>query len=273
MSFEHLLFPNFKKKALTLSYDDGVLFDKRLIEIMKKNGVRGTFNLNSGLLGSERFKPEQYKEIYLDNGMEIAVHGEKHLNLPAFSNEVVLRDIMNNRVALENITGGVVTGMAYAYGTFDDRIVNVLKTCGISYSRTVGTTGDFEINDDWLRLKATCYHNDSRLMELADRFLEEGEPFNNWRAKPKLFYVWGHSYEFDRNNNWNVIEEFCEKVGNRDDVWYATNIEIYNYVEAYKKLVFSANGKSVYNPTCIDLYIKSEDYKEVFVPAGATVQL
>ena len=41
-------FPGGKHKALTFSYDDGRIFDKRLIEIFNKNGMKGTFNLNAG---------------------------------------------------------------------------------------------------------------------------------------------------------------------------------------------------------------------------------
>ena len=40
-----------KKKAVTFSFDDGVTQDIRLIEILNRYGLRGTFNLNSELLG------------------------------------------------------------------------------------------------------------------------------------------------------------------------------------------------------------------------------
>ena len=40
-----LRFPNFKFKAFSMSYDDGAPADKRLVEIMSKNGIVGTFNL------------------------------------------------------------------------------------------------------------------------------------------------------------------------------------------------------------------------------------
>lgn len=46
-------FPEGRLKAVTLSYDDGMDQDIRLIEIMKKNGLKGTFNLNSGLYAPE----------------------------------------------------------------------------------------------------------------------------------------------------------------------------------------------------------------------------
>ena len=46
-------FPGFKYKALTLSYDDDVIFDKKLMEILDKHGLKCTFNLNSGLFAEK----------------------------------------------------------------------------------------------------------------------------------------------------------------------------------------------------------------------------
>ncbi|MEJ0000406.1 MAG: hypothetical protein WDO13_15365 [Verrucomicrobiota bacterium] len=62
-----------------------------------------------------------------------------------------------------------------------------------------------------------------------------------WRSQLRLLYVWGHSYEFDRDKNWELIEQFGAKVGGRDDIWYATNIEIVDYCEALRRVEFSAD--------------------------------
>ena len=70
-----------------------------------------------------------------------------------------------------------------------------------------------------------------------------------------MFFMMGHSYEFNNNDNWNVLEEFAEYMGKRDDIWYATNIELYDYVEAYGRLVWSADMSSVYNPTLIKVWM------------------
>ena len=42
-----------KQKVVTLSYEDGAVFDIKLIEIMSENGLRGTFNINTGRYLSE----------------------------------------------------------------------------------------------------------------------------------------------------------------------------------------------------------------------------
>ena len=71
-----------------------------------------------------------------------------------------------------------------------------------------------------------------------------------------MFYLWGHSYEFEDANNWGLIEDFCKTVGNREDIWYATNIEIYDYVKAFDSLAFSVDGTKVYNPSATDVYLR-----------------
>ena len=87
-----------------------------------------------------------------------------------------------------------------------------------------------------------------------------------------LFYVWGHSYEFDNDNNWELIEEFCEKAAGMPDVYYATNIEIYNYIMALKSLVFGINCEVVYNPSAIPVWFTA-DGKKVKVEPGQTLRL
>ncbi len=140
-------------------------------------------------------------------------------------------------------------GHAYPYGTYNDDVVAILKNCGIVYARTVQTTGRFDLPADWLRLKATCHHNDPKLSELVDKFLDDDEKLPEFARKSKFFYMWGHSYEFEGNDNWNVIEEFAARVGGRDDVWYCTNMEAYDYIEAFRGLLFSVDGKLVKNPS------------------------
>ena len=87
-----------------------------------------------------------------------------------------------------------------------------------------------------------------------------------------MFYLWGHSYEFDNNDNWNVIEEFCEYMGGRDDIWYATNIEIYDYVKAYENLQTSVDKKIIHNPSNTDVWAEHNG-KVIKIKAGETVTL
>lgn len=198
--------------------------------------------------------------------MEIAVHGYTHPYLEQLPINVCTQEVLKDRETLESEYECIVRGMAYPYGTTSDAVVDVLKQCGIAYSRTTVSTEKFLIPKDWLRMPATCHHNNPRLMEFARNFVE-----NTNNRRPLLFYVWGHSYEFEEHNNWCVIEEFAEYIGNRDDIWYATNIEVYDYITAYNQLQFSADGSKVYNPTAVTLYFEWDGIAYSITP-GSCIQ-
>ena len=103
-------------------------------------------------------------------------------------------------------------------------------------------------------------------MELARKFVEAPG-----KQTPMLFYLWGHSYEFEADNNWRVIEEFAEYIGSREDIWYATNIEIYDYIQAYNRLIVSVDGSKYYNPTSTRVYFKVSGKGECCVEPGQTL--
>ena len=104
-------------------------------------------------------------------------------------------------------------------------------------------------------------------MSLADRFLNEPA-----RYGARMFYLWGHAYEFEANDNWQVIRDFAEKMGGHEDIWYATNIEICDYHHAYQRLRFSADGRTVHNPTATALWFE-QDGQTYSVQPGETLTL
>ena len=276
MNIFRMLFPNGKIKALTLSYDDAVIHDKRLVDIMVKNGLKGTFNVCSGRFGNGgeyKLSAQEVKELYMSNGMEIAVHGLYHRFMTELPDGVRVYEVIKDREVLEQLTGDVVRGMAYAFGNYSDKTVRTLQDAGFAYARTTVSTEKFDVPTDWLRMPATCHHRNPRLFELAEKFINYDEP-TPWRKKAQLFYLWGHSYEFNDNDNWDVIERFAEMTGNRDDVWYATNIEIYNYVNAYNNLVYSLDALTVYNPSFADVWVlDGETGNTVCLKAGTTTKI
>ena len=82
--------------------------------------------------------------------------------------------------------------------------------------------------------------------------------------------MWGHSFEF--KDKWELLDELCEKLGGHEDIWYATNMEIYDYVTAYNSLVFSADGTIIYNPTLIKLWFDI-DGKAYSINPGETLNI
>lgn len=223
---------NGKMKALTFSYDDGVCPDGKLIEILNKYGMKGTFNINTGFhpktdvrpsnvrkdVVIEKYRWSELKETYKEH--ELACHSLTHPHLENLDRITCRAEVLTDMINLEAITGKKPIGMAYPYGTYNDETVDVLRELGIKYCRGIRSTHSFELQTDLLRFQPTCHHNDPELMELAKRFVEATP------NTPQIFYVWGHTYEFETDKNWDVIERFCEYMAGRDDIFYGTNEEI-----------------------------------------------
>ncbi|HEY5586625.1 MAG TPA: polysaccharide deacetylase family protein [Ruminiclostridium sp.] len=259
-------FPEGKCKALTMSYDDGQIHDKRLVELFNKFGIRGTFHLNSGNFDKEgSVRSSEVATLY--KGHEVSVHTVSHPHLGSLPKEAVINEIMEDRRALEKLTGYPVRGMSYPFGTYTDEVVDLLPMLGIEYSRTVVATEKFDLPENYLVWTATCHHNAKNLMELGESFNEIKE-----MGRMRLMYVWGHSYEFDRNNNWEIIEEFCSFMSNKEDIWYATNIEIVDYIKAVRNLKISADNDIIYNPSALSVWI-SVDGNSMKIKSGETVRL
>lgn len=248
MDISFSYYPGGKTKALTMSYDDGQIHDRRLVGIFNKYGIKGTFHLNSGKFDQDTFvKSSEVKELY--KGHEISSHTLTHPYMTMITGEMNVSEVMEDRSHLEALAGYPVRGMSYPFGVYNEAVLNLLPALGIEYSRTVNSHGSFRLPDNFLTWHPTCHH-DNKLLEKCSEF----QKLQPWVKMP-LFYVWGHSFEFDRNKNWELIEEFCKTVSGNESVWYATNIEIMDYIKAMKGLRFSADRKLVGNPSATTVWI------------------
>lgn len=259
------LFPSGVNKALTMSYDDGQEYDIRLAELFRQYGIKGTFHLNSGRLGEDGFiKKEQISIVY--KGHEVSVHGVNHAAMTQINDISLLNEIANDKKELEQLCGYIVRGMSYPYGAYNSHVIEMAKHCGMEYSRTVYTTNEFFIPDDFMQWHPTAHHDNPNLRNLWEQFLQP-----NWSSL-LLFYVWGHSFEFERNNNWNQIEEFCKIASGKEEVWYATNIEIKEYMMALRNLVYSTEEDIIYNPSAQEVWICAEK-NPICILAGQTIKI
>lgn len=222
-----------KTKALTFSYDDAVTQDQRLIALLDKYGMKGTFNLNSGFLGTANSlvredvtvahvkpRPCEIEKIY--RGHEVAVHTLTHPMLPSLPDEEVIRQVEEDRIALSKLVGYEVVGMAYPGGgvNFDHRVSELIrKHTGVRYARTTVSAHDFLPQENLYEFKPSVYHHRE-----WDKMFEMGEEFLKLKTdEPRVYYVWGHAYEFDIENTWDRFEEFLKMMAGRDDIAYVTN--------------------------------------------------
>lgn len=220
-----------KTKAVTFSYDDGVESDRKLVAILNAYGLKGTFNLNSALLGDgqgwdnrgflvKRLAPEGLRTLYA--GHEIAVHGSRHLTPTGLNEEAFAEEFVQDRERLEKLIGTKPVGMAYAFGAYDEELIKRLRGIGFLYGRTVWDSMGFDLQKNLLAFRPTCHHNNERLFDLLEQFLSSPCDASN----PQLFYLWGHSYEFDTDKNWDRIERFCREISGRQELYFGTNREV-----------------------------------------------
>lgn len=251
--------PGGKRRCLTVSYDDGKLEDRRLVSLLDRAGVRGTFHLNTAVLGDgQHVTLEELPALYKNH--EVSAHTHTHPFLAELPQGEAVRELLENRRILEKAVGYPVRGMSYPYGQVSDALAATARVCGMEYSRTVTARTNFEPPADFLRWDPTCHHN--ALDGLWERFTAQ-----DYAKKMQLFYLWGHSYEFTRDGNWDVIERFCAQAGGREDTWYATSIEIKDYLSALRGLVAGADGRMLLNNSRFDVWV-SCDGEAVRVPAG-----
>jgi peptidoglycan/xylan/chitin deacetylase (PgdA/CDA1 family) len=285
MRYRFLRFPEGKLKAVTFSYDDGCRADIQLAEIFNKYGMKGTFNLNSAWLGKNdtdwHLTKEEIQQHIINAGHEIATHGAEHRangNLRAIDG---IQDVLSCRLGLEKDFDTIVRGLAYPdtgivhlnNGATLESIEHYLKELDIVYARTLGQINDsFNLPQNWYQWMPTAHHDNKEVMELIDKFVAWKEQSYAARREPKLLYLWGHAYEFNEKNNWERMEEICQKLSGKEDTWYATNIEIYDYVAAYNSLVYSADGSKIYNPTLKQIWLDI-DGKQYTVKSGETIKI
>lgn len=259
-------YKNGTTRALTFSYDDGHKHDRKLVEIFNRYGMHATFHLNSRNIvnhGQWLLEPQEIGELFV--GHEVSCHMPTHPHVTRIPHTALAAEILDDRRNLEQLCGYVVRGMSYPYGTYSKAAEEILRTCGIEYSRTTVATEWFAPPDNFLEWNPTCHHAHPKLHELFERFAGPA-PY----APLQVMNVWGHSFEFDMNNNWSIIEDFCKLASGREDIWYATNIEICDYLNALRALRVSADCRIIYNPTAIDIWVTAED-KPCKIAAGETV--
>ncbi len=251
-----------KRYAVTFSYDDGGAQDRRLALLFRKYGMKATFNLiSSGITNPETHgvRADEVRSLYIENGHEVACHTYSHPHLERMLIGDQYDEIMRDRRLLEEASGTIVRGLAYPFGTYNADTFTAMETASIVYGRTAGASGNFLLPDDFKVWIPTTHHNECEPMVKKFIYNVEKAP---WRAGGVL-YIWGHSYEFDNKDfpvGWEKFEEILSELHKREyDIWPATNLEIYDYVGAVKRIRRSADGKTLYNPTDTDVWVSNDD--------------
>jgi peptidoglycan/xylan/chitin deacetylase (PgdA/CDA1 family) len=273
--FNGFTYPYGKYKALILSYDDGTIEDLNLVDLLDKNNLVGTFNLNSAYLGATRSWPQKngdtiyqkyvprdsLNKIYANH--EIAVHGAFHKDFIKITKNEILEEVETDVKVLKELTGRDITSMAYPFGNTNDTIAQFISSTKITNARTVNDTHSFNLPDEFLIWNPTCH--DSKVLEYSDKYLKLST------SELSLFYVWGHSWEFKDKKRWNAMVEFCNSIGKEKGIWSVGTGSYTDYLKALKKVKIENN--ELYNPEDnLPVWINLSDviYK---VAPGNTIQI
>ncbi len=260
-------FPEGRTKALSMSYDDGSEHDRRLVALFNAYGIRSSFHLNSEALGQD-YKIGRDEAVSLYRGHEIACHGATHADLTHLSDDAIRHELGWDKHLLQQLTGAPVRGLAYAFGTHDDRVAGLVAEAGFAYARGIHDIWNFDPPDDPLRMTTTCHH--AGAMDMGRKLLESDGPDPLWMR------VYGHSYELDGfmtgdpGKNWEYMEAFCQMMHARRSIWYATLIEVTDYLAAARALEVTGDGAAVSNRSGVSVWI-DKDGAGVEIPAGHTL--
>jgi peptidoglycan/xylan/chitin deacetylase (PgdA/CDA1 family) len=263
--FSHFLFPGEVTKALVVSMDDGPVQDRRLVDRLNRWGIRGTFHLNSGRLGwPGHVSADEVASLYA--GHEVSTHSVTHPYLDSLSPNEIATEIGFDRDMLSQISGGDVRGHAYPFGARNTKVIEVLRELGLVYARTADQTRGFPLPADPLVWRPTCHH--SAAGGLAEAFFAKPD------TELSLFFIFGHSWELDAGeptNSWAYMESLAQTLGGRSDIWYATAIEVADYVRAMCSVQPSLAEESLQNRSGTDLWLRGEQ-SVILLPAGGTVR-
>ena len=228
-------FLNGKTKVFNVTYDDGVLQDVRFVALLNKYNLKGTFNLNSGLMESEfewthesgrvikRLSKEKAVSLY--QGHEIACHTLTHPYMHDLTEQEILHELQADKAKLEKLFGREVKGFAVPFDYYSERIENCVRQCGFSYARISQESRSFAPQTDFFNWKATVFHTDPELEQLTRKFIESDEEL-------AICQIVGHSYDLDVEELWDRIENVFRMIASHDDILPMTTIEIVEHLSS-----------------------------------------
>ncbi len=272
-----MLFPQGKSKALILSFDDGNIADRHLVKLMNEYGLIGTFHLNSNKLGTKDYlTKEEIKNLY--KGHEVSGHTANHPSLPSLSKVDVIYEVLEDRRELERLIAYPVRGMSYPFGNTSDLVIEAISGLGIEYARTVGDTYNFNLPVEFLKWQPSIHlfgktnyipNDTANDRKELGQFYQLTNEFLNSKSLA-LFYVWGHSWEYEGpGNKWAEVERFFKMISNNPEIYYTTQIDLVDYINAFKNLKFSVDKTMVTNPSSITVYVRMNG-KVFTIEAGST---
>jgi len=202
-------------------WDDGVVDDIRLIEILRRFGAKASFNLSFGLHESHRSTSWKYlgtkevwrlaqselREVY--EGFLVANHCYRHEPLGRVSLDIAEREVREGRDSLEQHFGYPVTGFAYPGGSYNEAAEMLVRSAGHVYARTTRMVDQVFPPENSMAFHPNCDFKDPLFWEKYARAKQQDD----------LFYFMGHSYQIITESDWQAFEAQITRLSDDGVTW------------------------------------------------------
>jgi peptidoglycan/xylan/chitin deacetylase (PgdA/CDA1 family) len=230
-----------KKIVVTTSWDDGHILDLKLSNLLTKYNIKGTFYISPKdreIKEKDRLTPDQILKVA--ENFEIGAHTMTHPSLTMVSDEVAKEEIVHSKNYLESVLNKKVNSFCYPRGSYYKKHKSIVKDAGFKVARTVKRYAEDTGKDEYeIPTTVQAYRHFSD----AKKILKEVGPskfvksYLNWDVlsttmfdkvlkKGGVFHLWGHSWEIEKNNDWNRLEKVLQYISNHPKVKYVTNFEL-----------------------------------------------
>jgi peptidoglycan-N-acetylglucosamine deacetylase len=212
------------KIIVTTSWDDGHQLDLKLADLLWKYGLKGTFYISPNnrelsqklLLNSEEIRN-------LNQKFEIGAHTLTHPHLTDLQFDEAYLEIAGSKKLLESITGKTVSSFCYPGGFYNSENVDQVKAIGFTIARTTRRFSTSPLMTP-LELPTTVHVYNHFLNPTWDRLARD--LFDKVVNGGGIFHLWGHSWEIEKNRDWQRLEKVFRYIGKHNGVSYLTNQEL-----------------------------------------------
>ena len=221
-----------KKKILVFTFDDGTVHDIKFINILNKYGLKGTFNLNTGLANYVWYKDgiaiyrldlNEYKYIY--DGHEVASHTLTHPHMTEIDDESVIRESKEDIKNLEKIFNRKINSFAFPFHDFSKREIELIKNNNdLTNIRVSEVNETFSFPKDIYSIPITTFKF-YRAKELYEEFIKLDEG---------LFVFAGHSYDYYVDGTFDEFEKLVKQISENKDIEVMTMSEMVKYLGGKK---------------------------------------
>lgn len=241
-----------KQVIVTTSWDDGHKLDLKLAKLLKKYNIKGTFYVSPN---NREFKKEDLltdKDIVeLSKDFEIGAHTMTHPRLTKISLEEAKKEIVNSKKYLETLTGKKINSFCYPGGDYNKEIRDLVEEAGFKYARTVKQIAT-KFSKDYLQSNTSLhifplsikgvlgeikysFNGEIKIMPLLltkDWEVMAKRIFDYVLENGGVYHLWGHSWEIDKNEDWDKLEKLFNYIKDFENVNYLINSKL---LEKYKK--------------------------------------